>query len=173
MDADTGRHEGDSMTAKADYTEDEWAALRRAPLVAGLGVSFADPGGPIELTKETMAALRAIQSPPGDQELLIAASQDALANSKDLRNLKKDLGLKGATARQQIADELRRVNDILAAKATPEEAAAFREWLIQAAQDAANAAKEGGFLGIGATRVSEGEEAMLAQLREILGVEAG
>jgi hypothetical protein len=161
------------MTAKADYTEDEWAALRRSPLVAGLAVSFADPGGPIELTKETMAALRAIQSPPGDQELLIAASQDAMAHSKDVRNLKKELDLKGATARQQIADELRSVNEILGAKATPEEAAAFRQWLIQAAQDAAEAAKEGGFLGIGATRVSEGEEAMLAKLREILGLPSG
>jgi hypothetical protein len=159
------------MTAKADYTEDEWAALRRSPLVAGLAVTFADPGGPIELTKETMAALRTLESPPGDHELLIAVSQDAMANSKELRHLKDELGLKAATARQQIADELARVNGILGAKATPDEAAAFRQWLIQAAQEAAEAAKEGGFLGIGATRVSEGEQAMLDQLRQILGVE--
>ncbi len=83
----------------------------------------------------------------------------------------KDLDLKAASARQQIVDELKRVNEILSAKATPEEAASFRAWLIEAAQEAANAAKEGGFLGIGATRVSEGEEAMLSQLREILGVQ--
>ncbi len=44
---------------------------------------------------------------------------------------------------------------------------------MQAAKDAAEAAKEGGFLGIGAVRVSEGEGAMLAQLGEILGVPAG
>lgn len=160
------------MTAKADYTPEEWAALRRAPLVAGLAVSFADPGGPIELTKETMAAQRAISTPPGDHELLIAVSQDAMANAKDVRNLKDDLGLKGATVREQIADELRRVNGILSAKATPEEAAAFRMWLITAAQEAAEAAKEGGFLGIGATRVSEGEQAMLDRLREILELPA-
>ena len=58
------------MTAKADYTDEEWAILCRAPLVAGFAVSFADPGGPIELTKETMAALRAAGAPPGNQELL-------------------------------------------------------------------------------------------------------
>jgi hypothetical protein len=160
------------MTAKADYTSEEWAALRRAPLVAGLAVTFADPGGMIELTKETLAAQRDIASPPGDHELLIAVSQDAMANAKDQRHLKDDLGLKGATAREQIADELGRVNGILSAKATPEEAAAFREWLMTAAKDAAEAAKEGGFLGIGATRVSEGEQAMLARLREILGLPA-
>ena len=161
------------MTTKADYTEDEWAALRRAPMVAGFAVSLADPGGPIELTKESMAAMKAAGAPPTDDELLVAVSQDALAQQQQRHNVLKEIDLKAATAREQIVDELRNVNEILSAKATPEEAAAFREWLIQAAQDSANAAKEGGFLGIGATRVSEGEEAMLAKLREILGVASG
>ena len=67
------------MTTKADYTEDEWQALRRATSVAGFAVSLADPGGPIELTKESMAAMRAAGAPPSDDELLVAVSQDALA----------------------------------------------------------------------------------------------
>jgi len=161
------------MTTKADYTEEEWAALRRAPMVAGFAVSLADPGGPIELTKESLAAMKAAGAPPSDDELLVAVSQDALAQQQQRHNVLKEIDLKAATAREQIVDELRKVNEILSAKATPEEADAFREWLMQAAQDSANAAKEGGFLGIGATRVSEGEEAMLAKLREILGVASG
>jgi hypothetical protein len=161
------------MTSKADFTAEEWDALRRAPMVAGLAVSFADPGGPIELTKESMAAMRAAGAPPGDQELLIAVSQDALAEQQQRHNVLKEIDLQAATARDQIVAELERVNGILSEKATPEEADAFRRWLIQAAQDAANAAKEGGFMGIGATRVSEGEKAMLTRLGEILGVDAG
>jgi transcription antitermination factor NusG len=161
------------MTTKADYTDEEWAALRRAPTVAGFAVSLADPGGPIELTKESMAAMRAAGAPPTDDELLVAVSQDALAQQQQRNNVLKELDLKAATVREQIADELRRVNEILEAKATPEEADAFRRWLMQAAQASAEAAKEGGFLGIGATRVSEGEEAMLAKLREILGLPSG
>jgi transcription antitermination factor NusG len=160
------------MTSKADYTDEEWAALRRAPVVAGFAVSLADPGGPIELTKESMAAMRAAGAPPGDQELLVAVSQDALAQQQQRNNVLKEIDLKAATAREQIVDELRRVNEILSAKATPEEADAFRAWLMQAAQETAEAAKEGGFLGIGATRVSEGEQTMLARLREILGVDS-
>lgn len=160
------------MTRKSDYAPDEWAALRRAPYVAGLAISFADPGGPIELTKEALATQRDVASPPGDHELLVAVSQDAMAHARELRHLKDELGLKGATAREQIADELARVNGILSAKAAPDEAEAFRQWLLTAAQDAAEAAKEGGFMGIGAVRVSEGEERMLARLREILGVPA-
>jgi transcription antitermination factor NusG len=158
------------MTTKADYTDEEWAALRRAPTVAGFAISLADPGGPIELTKESMAAMRAAGAPPTDDELLVAVSQDALAQQQQRNNVMKEIDLKAATVREQVADELRNVNEILSAKATPEEGEAFRLWLMQAAQASAEAAKEGGFMGIGATRVSEGEERMLAKLREILGL---
>ena len=47
------------MTTKADFTDEEWTRLKRAPFVAGMGVSLADPGGPIEAGKETLATLRA------------------------------------------------------------------------------------------------------------------
>ena len=160
------------MTGKADYTDEEWAALTRAPIVAGFAITLADPGGPIEIAKESLAAMKTAASPPSEDELLVAVSQAAVEQRDSHQNPVKDLDLKGKTARQQIVDELKNVNAILTAKATPEEAATFRAWLIDAAQEAANAAKEGGFFGIGATRVSEGEERMLAQLREILGVEA-
>jgi hypothetical protein len=40
---------------------------------------------------------------------------------------------------------------------------------LTTAQSAADAAKEGGFLGFGAVQVSEGEQSMLEQLRVTLG----
>ena len=58
----------------------------------------------------------------------------------------------------------------MTAKATPEEAGAFRRWLVAAAQAAADAAKEGGFLGFGAEQVSAGEQQMLEQVRAAVGV---
>ena len=82
-------------------------------MVAGLAVSFADPGGPIELTKESMAAQRAIAEPPGDHELLIALSQDAMAHRRESADLKNALDLKARTAPEQIAEELRRVAGIV------------------------------------------------------------
>ena len=62
------------------------------------------------------------------------------------------------------------MNEIVSAKATPEEAAAFGPWLIATAQAAADAAKEGGFMGFGAEQVSRGEQAMLDKLASTLGV---
>jgi hypothetical protein len=160
------------MTSKADFTEDEWARLKRAPFVAALGVSLADPGGPIEAVKETSAALRevvgAAQGGDGDG-LVREIAGDVAADAKERRN---PLGgfkpSRGATAGVEILDELREVNGMLSSKASAEDAAAVRAWLLAVAQAAADAAKEGGFLGFHAQRVSEGEQRMLDSLRETL-----
>jgi hypothetical protein len=74
------------------------------------------------------------------------------------------------TSGQQVLEELRGVNELVTAKATPEEAEAFRRWLLVVAQAAADAAKEGGFMGFGAEQVSAGEKQMLEQVRAALGV---
>ena len=161
------------MTTKADYTDEEWVALRRAPLVAGLAISLADPGGPFELTKESLAAMKVARTPPSQDELLVAVSKDVGAQLRAHEEPLEDLGIHGRTARKQVVEELGSVNAILTAKATPEEAASFRRWLVQAAEAAAEAAKEGGFLGVGAVRVSKGERAMIDRIREILGVPEG
>jgi hypothetical protein len=159
------------MTSKQDFTDEEWARLRRAPLVAGLAISIADPGGPIEVTKETMASLRTATTPPSQEELLVAVSQDLKKLAQEKQNPMGDFKVdKNVMAGQQILDELRAVNEILEAKATPEEAEAFRRWMIAVAQAAADAAKEGGFLGFGAEQVSEGEKKMLEQLGNALGL---
>ena len=80
-----------------------------------------------------------------------------MAHAQHHENVMAGFKPKGAMAGQQIIDELRAANGILIAKATPEEAAAFRTWLVSSAQVAADAAKEGGFLGIGAEQVSDRE----------------
>lgn len=159
------------MTKRSDYTDEEWATLRRAPMVAGLAISLADPGGPIEAAKETMATLKAVSSPGQDEELVVALSQDAMAALQQRKNPLKDFKPRGALAGQQVLDELRTANDIVTEKATPVEAGAFRSWLMAAAKDAADAAKEGGFLGFGAEQVSKGERGMLEQVGKVLGVE--
>jgi hypothetical protein len=159
------------MTSKADFTEEEWTRLKRAPFVAGLAISLADPGGPIEAIKETSATLKTVRAAEsGDRgELTGALAREVVEEAGHREN---PLGgfkpTKGATAGVEILDELREVNRIVSEKATPDDAAAMREWLLEAAQEAANAAKEGGFMGFHAVRVSEGEQRMLDSLHEAL-----
>jgi hypothetical protein len=158
------------MTSKSSFTDDEWVRVLRAPLVAGMALTIADPGGPIEISREMMATLRAATVPPSQEELLAAVALDIQAMVQQKQNPAQNFKpTSAATAGPEILDELRAVDAIVAEKATPEEAQAFRGWLVVAAQAAADAAKEGGFMGFGAVQVSQGEQAMLDQLRSALG----
>jgi hypothetical protein len=156
-----------AMTSKQDFTEEEWTRIRRAPLVAGVAISLADPGGPIELAKETMATLRSATLPPSQEELLASVALDIQALTQRKQNPLGDFKPRGG---QQVLEELREVNALVTAKATPQEVEAFRGWLVAAAQVAADAGKEGGFMGFGAERVSAGEQRMLEQVRAVLGM---
>ena len=159
------------MTGKSDFTEDEWTHVRRAPFVAGMAISLADPGGPIETAKETMATIRTATNPPSREQLLTEVALDIQSMMQEKQNPLSGFKLtKGSPGGQQILDELRAVKAIVTPKATPEEDAAFGQWLVATAQAAAEAAKEGGFMGFKATLVSKGEKDMLDQVRNALGV---
>ena len=160
------------MTSKTDFTAEEWTRLERAPFVAGMAISLADPGGPIEAVKETSATLKTVMRTAeggGRGELVDELAREVAAGMRERQNPLAGFKPKGATAGTEILDELREVNRIVSEKAAPEEAAAYRAWLLDAAKEAADAAKEGGFLGFRAERVSEGEQRMLDQLAQALG----
>jgi len=154
------------MTTKADFSADEWTRVVRAPFIAGLAITLADPGGPIEATKETMGTLKAATNPPSREQLLAEVALEVQAMAQQKQHPLKGYKLtKESPPGEQVLDELRRARGIVESKATPDEAEAFKQWLVAAAQAAAEAAKDGGFMGIGAQLVSEREQAMLGQVR--------
>ena len=154
------------MTTKSDFTEEEWVRVRRARFVAGMAISLADPGGPIEMAKESMATVKTATNPPTREQLLADVALDIQSMTQQRQNPLSDFKVTDAgQAGQQILDELRAVKDLVAAKAAPEETSAFGQWLLATAQAAADAAKEGGFMGFGATQVSQGEKDMLDKVR--------
>jgi hypothetical protein len=154
------------MTTKSDFTEEEWIRVRRAPFVAGMAISLADPGGPIEIARESAASLKSATNPPTREQLLAEIALDIQAMTQQRQNpLSGFKPTNAATAGQQILDELQAVSAIVSSKATADEIPAFKQWLLTTAQAAADAAKEGGFMGFGATQVSQGEKTMLDQVR--------
>jgi hypothetical protein len=159
--------EEQAVTTKSDFTEDEWARIVRAPFVAGMAISLADPGGPIEATKETMATLKSATNPPSREQLLAEVALELQAMAQEKRNPLKGYrpSKDGPPPGEQVVAELREVHALVAAKADSEEAAAFGRWLVTSAQAAADAAKEGGFMGFGAQQVSDREQLMLEQVR--------
>jgi hypothetical protein len=161
------------MTTKADFTEEEWARLERSPMIASMAISLADPGGPIEAVKESMAAIKSVTEAAQSGDGLVAEVAKGFAEKTKARQSPMgDFRPKGALAGQEILDELRAVNQLVTRKATPDEAAAFREWLLATAKRSADAAKEGGFMGFKAERVSAGEQDMLTKLGEVLSAQA-
>jgi hypothetical protein len=158
------------MTTKTDFTEEEWIRIGRAPIVAGMAISLADPGGPIETIKESNAAIRTVLEAAesgAHGELVQAVARDVAEKARARQNPMAGFRPKGADARDEVLDELRAVNALLVEKTTPEERAQFVDWLRTAAQNTATAAKEGGFLGFNAQLVSEREQQMLDTLGEI------
>ena len=60
---------------------------------------------------------------------------------------------------------------LLETKATPDEAAGYRKWLMDIAEAVAQAGKEDqGFLGMGGVAVNDAERAALAEIADILGL---
>jgi hypothetical protein len=154
------------VTTKSAFTEDEWSRIMRAPLVAGLAISLADPGGPIEAAKESMATLKSATNPPSREQLLAEVALEIQDMAQRRQNPLKGYKPKAdPSPGEDVLKELSAVQAMVAAKATAEEATAFGQWLIAAAQAAADAAKDGGFMGFGASQVSEREQAMMDRVR--------
>jgi hypothetical protein len=155
------------MTSKSDFTEEEWVRIIRAPFVAGMAITLADPGGPIEAAKESMASIRSATNPPTREQLLAEVALDIQAQVQQHHNPVKGYRPTGTTAPgEQVLEELREVHALVASRASTEETAAFGAWLVSTAQDAADAAKEGGFMGFNAEQVSQREKDMIDRVRD-------
>jgi len=154
------------MTTKADFPDEDWVRVVRAPFVAGMAITLADPGGPIEAAKESMASIKVATNPPSREQLLSEIALDIQAQVQQHHNPVKGYRPAGsAPVGDQILQELSEVRGIVNEHATPEEATAFGHWLVSTAEAAAEAAKEGGFMGFKAELVSERETQMIEKVR--------
>jgi hypothetical protein len=163
------------MATKADFTPEEWAQIRRSPIMASVAIVAASPSGPVGVIKEMLAMGKLIAETKvktGSNGLVDALVAD-IASREGLEQAKPN-ELKGMTteqARTHAVDELRTVAALVERKA-PSDATGFKTWIQDVANRVANASKEGGFLGIGGTRVSGEEEAALKETAAALGVPA-
>jgi hypothetical protein len=161
------------MAGKSDFTADEWTTLMKSPVMAGLVVVAADPSGPLGILKEMFAVgkLVAETKTKGAQDPLVAALAGEIATREGAEKAKpiEIQGKKPEEARALALEQLREAAKLLDQKA-PGDAAAFKQWLQEVATRVANASKEGGFLGIGGTRVSQAEQQALTDTAAALGV---
>ncbi|MDD4254677.1 MAG: hypothetical protein PHP59_04790 [Methanofollis sp.] len=162
------------MATKADFSTGEWGRLLQAPVAAGFSVMLADPDftGILRELKALSRAFDRLEVPHEAEELVGSLVADLRAMSERKEHLPGSEDFtegRPEEIRVRILEDLRGIGPILAARATPGEAAGFREWLIGIGRAVAEASREGGFLGIGGARVSEKEKAALRELAEVLG----
>lgn len=162
------------MSDQTTFTPEEWSQIRTAPMLVTTGVTAADPSGIFGSIKEAAAGMHAMIASlqaGGPSGLLGSLLADKSAPS--LPDFKSMLG-EGDKAKQlsnlktAILGKIRGTLDILKQKASPEEVTSYTAMLSKVADNAANAAKEGGFLGFGGTRVSAPEQAFLDELKAAL-----
>lgn len=163
------------MTTKTDYTDEEWNTIVQSPMAAAMVVILASPSGPIGLTQETFAVSKALadSAAAAASNGLIASLAAQLQDSegrKEFQPHKPEKGEDLAKFKAGSIETLTKLNAILDAKSTPEEATGFKQWLVLTTTKVAGAAKEGGFLGIGGTMVTPEETAAIAEVAATLGI---
>jgi hypothetical protein len=125
-------------------------------------VATAERGGALRerfAIGEVYAAARELR---GESALLdeLVASSPAL----DLRRMRGAGDLVAASN-----ERLRAALVVLKRKATPDDLDAYKGFVLAVAQTAAEAHREGGFVGIGGEEVSEREQAALDEISALLG----
>ncbi len=162
------------MAKKADFTSEEWQRILSLPQVAALYLALASPSGPLGLAQEMMAStkgvLDALKTSSGN-ELIDAVAADMRERAEKRERLEPPLkpGSDPAELKAQCLQVCREVSALLSQKA-PADADQYKQWVYQSAQSSANAAREGGFFGIGGERVSEAETAALQEIAVALGI---
>jgi Bacterial protein of unknown function (DUF937) len=155
---------GDKAAAQIQGYGADWSRVQSAPAAALMMVATADLSGPVGSIKEVQAASKAMAEVArrADPASLIGAAFGSGIDTDMLKQVR------------ELAPSKDRLIDIVKAGAAavatqdPGQIAAYKAAILSVAQATAEAAKDGGFLGIGGTLVSADEQAALDRLKAAL-----
>jgi hypothetical protein len=155
----------EAATAKARYSAEQWTKVRIAPMVVAQAVMDASPSGRFGRSKEVAAVASAITA---SQNTASPTSLVNLAFDEELTSDEK------AVLKQKPASAISSIREAVAAVSahSPRDAAEYGRLLVHVATQVAEASKEGGFLGVGGTRVSEPEQKAIDEIRAVVGIAA-
>lgn len=149
------------MTSKADFNADQWSTVVEAPVLAGMRVVAAGRGGTIRESLAMAKVYGEARRTQGDSELL-----DALVSAPPAIDPKQLQG--GGDVASVSTERLREALRVLGEKASEADVEEYKRFVVAVAQAAAEAHKEGGFIGIGGKQISPEEQAALDEIRGIL-----
>lgn len=142
----------------------DWAKVALGPLAATMLVTGSDLSGPIDSMKEVKAANQAmVDAAAAAAPASVLAA--ALGGGIDVGAVKQ---LRELAGNKDKLLALVQAAAAAVAQRSPAEAAAYKASVLKVAQATAEAAKDGGFLGIGGKLISEDEQAALDALKAAL-----
>jgi predicted flap endonuclease-1-like 5' DNA nuclease len=153
-----------SEALRSLFADDEWVKVTLAPLAAAALVITASPSSKGDTEDELSAAAGALN------HARAAARPEALLNVAFPKDVTMgDFGdfLK-TTPRAAMASTIKAATDLVCKNAGAAQLAAYQAMVKDVAQKAAEAAKEGGFLGMGKQLVSEDEQQALNEINQML-----
>jgi hypothetical protein len=158
------------MPEKEKFTPEEWYSILSAPASAGTFVMASSPSGLTGLLAETQSIVQGLRefSAAFSSEFLQEIAASLKPGSEDLPAQPRETFKTVDEAKERMLNKVRQAVFLVDSRVNPEDAKAFKAMVMNVAERTAEAATEGGFLGIGGTRVSKAEEEALETLRGYL-----
>lgn len=163
------------------YSDDEWKLLMATPLRVCKAMMLVSPSGPIGVIQETKAmadSVKSLLSHDTSSQLLndLRRSAERVMGAKQAADPKGVLSdLLGPSkdptqCRTEALGDCQQIASVLR-KASPQDAAEYKQFVYSCALRVAEAAREGGIMGIGGQQVSPQEQDLLRDVSNTLGIQ--
>jgi hypothetical protein len=152
------------MTAKSDFTPEEWETVLEGPTAAGLMIAASQRGGSFRESYSIAKAYTDARRQHGASQLL-----DDIVGEKP--KLERPHVHSVDELKQQSLEHLRQGLALVEQKGTPEDADQYKQFVVGLAARVAEAHREG-FLGFTGDRVSDAERRAVSEVADALGVPA-
>jgi hypothetical protein len=152
------------MTAKTNFTDEEWKTILQGPPSAGMYVAFSERGGSIRESFSMAKAYAEAKQQPGGSELI-----DQIVATKPEVDKTRLPSVEAMEA--HLLENVQHATALLRSKAEPGEVEEYGRFIIGLAERVAEAHKEG-FMGLSGERVSDAERTAVQKVAETVGLEA-
>ncbi len=152
------------MTAKSDFTPEEWETVIEGPTAAGLMIAASQRGGTFRESYSIARAYADARREHGASQLL-----DDIVGEKP--KVERPHVHSVEELKQQSLEHLRQGLALVQQKGTPDDADQYKQFVVGLAARVAEAHREG-FLGFTGDRVSDAERQAVSDVADALGVPA-
>ena len=168
---------GQTVPAQGPYTSHEWRLLVETPVKIGRAMMAVSPSGALGMTQEIIALRKCYQDAfENTRNPALLSMRQHLQDQDTLETMWEDAGYAfadkwdAANVRQTAIAACQQAVALLK-KMPAQDAQSYKDFIYAAALKVAQAAKEGGFMGVGGVSVSAEEKSLLSDISRSLGLQ--